>query len=120
MTPSQWLNTIAPQFDATANRTNFIALAETQINRCWFVGKEDYAVALMAAHLLSVFTSTYRKDGTGGSVTSKREGDLSISFASFSSGDSDLNQSSYGLQLQRLMKAGGFILGVTGGCDYVC
>ena len=120
MSVSTTLSTIASQFDSLTSRDEFIALAETQVNRCWFTGKEDYAVALMTAHLISVFTAPYRKDGTGGAITSKREGDLAISFAQASGGDTDLNQTSYGLQFQRIMKSGGFFVGVTGGNDYVC
>jgi len=120
MSVSSMLSVIASQYDSIVSRTDFIALAEAQVTRCWFKGKEDYAVALMTAHLISVFTPNYRKDGTGGAITSKKEGDLTISFAQSQNKDTDLNSTSYGLQFQRLAKAGGFIMSVTGGNDYVC
>ncbi|MGD8707089.1 MAG: DUF4054 domain-containing protein [Nitrosopumilaceae archaeon] len=115
MSVSTILSTIAPQYDSLVSRSEFISLAETQVNRCWFRNKADLAVALMTAHMISVFTSSYRQDGTGGSVTSKREGDLALSFAQSVNGNSDLNQTSYGKQFQSLMKSGGFFIGCTGG-----
>jgi hypothetical protein len=122
MSVSTVLSAIASQFDDASNRTAIIALAEQQVNRCWFKGKEDYAVALMAAHLLALFNSVYRRDGTAGAITSKREGDLAISFASdINKNGNDLDATSYGQQFQRLTKSGGFILGVTGGgANNVC
>jgi hypothetical protein len=72
--------------------------------------------------LLALFNSVYRRDGTAGAITSKREGDLAISFASdINKNGNDLDATSYGQQFQRLTKSGGFILGVTGGgANNVC
>lgn len=120
MSASDILSTIAPQYDTVVNRDEFITLATMQVNTCWFDVKSDYAIALMTAHLISIFTIAFRKDGTGGAITSKREGDLAISFSTGKGNDDDLDQTTYGKQFQRLMKGGNVFLGVTGGNDNGC
>ena len=119
MSASSVLSIIAPQFDTIANRNEYINLAELRVNRCWFREKADLAVALMAAHLITL--NTTRTDGDAGTITSKREGDLSVTYAvTPSNGDSSIGMTHYGLQFKELRDECGFIFGVTGGNDYVC
>lgn len=104
MTIIEILRAIAPEF---ANKTDielqvFINLAELRVSHTVFgvVGsdKRNFAVALMAAHIMSLTT----RDGNGGAITSLREGDLAVSF----NAGSDINSlmsTSYGMQYKQLM-----------------
>jgi hypothetical protein len=123
MSASSVLSVIASKYDSVANRNEFIALAELRVNRCWFGEKADLAVAYMAAHLITLDgENSIRSNGEAGSITSKREGDLAISFSSTSvAGDGeDLNLTHYGVQYQSLASGSGLAIGVTGGNDIVC
>lgn len=104
MSASSTLSVIAPQFNSIANRDEYLSLAELNVNRCLFDSKGDMAVALMAAHMLALNTDPIRQQSGGaGQITSKKEGDLSISFSSASDGSGgDLFLTVYGLQFQRL------------------
>lgn len=118
LTASQILPMIAPQFAAQANLADWIALSRESVNACFFGNNAERAVALYAAHMMTLST---RAGGEAGSIASKREGDLAISFAATGSGlDPDLSQTSYGLQYLQLRKASGAFVGVTGGLDSGC
>ena len=110
------LETIAETYSVNPKVNNFIALAELQTNRCWFGTKADYAVALRTAHMMSMTTSSLRNNGEAGAVSSKKEGDLSITFNT-GTDTSDLSQSHFGKTLMELQKQGGAFTGVTGGND---
>jgi hypothetical protein len=60
--------------------------------------------------------------GGAGPVTSKKEGQLSISYGSTGKNDddSDLGLTKYGRQLQGLINGNIAAVGVTGGCDKGC
>lgn len=119
--PSAYLSIIASQFDGVVNRSEFITMATMQINENWFTDdKYNLAIAYMAAHLITINTDPSFLGSGGGAVISKKEGDLSIGYAAPSSntGDLSLNLTSYGKQLQQLIKQGGFYLGVLNGDTY--
>ena len=113
MSVSTVLTAIAPQYDLETDRATFLSLAENQTSRCFYGNNADLAVALRAAHMMYLKN---RLTGEAGNVSSKKEGDLSQSFASVNSkGDSNLNQSHFGKQLQGLQNSSNLHIHVTGG-----
>ena len=117
---SEILSAIAPEFDAVPGRSTFLGMAESRTSSTFFGGNRSQAVALRAAHMLALSSSgsAERIGGAGGPISSKSEGQLSVSFgfraSSSSSADSDLDQTSFGLQLQGLMRASGASVRVGG------
>ena len=109
------LDMIAPQFASDPNKAEFITLATNRTNENYY-GTTNFslAVAYLAAHMMTL-ADTNRE---AGSVTSKREGDLSISFAAVQdkSGGA-LSLTKYGRQLQQLRKESGAAIGALGGYD---
>lgn len=98
----------------------WLELADVQVNSDVFGAAYPHALALMAQHIGCL--ENRGADGNSGAVTSVREGDLSVSYAQASGGDSYWNSTSYGQQYQALLRqysrrpgiTGGF-MGVTGG-----
>jgi hypothetical protein len=113
---------IAPSLASDPNKALFLTLAVDRVSSCRFAGtKYDLAVALRAAHDLTLAKQTesgLRANGEAGAVTSKREGDLSVSFAGsagVTASNSDLDQTVYGKRLKGLMRGTVPAVGVTGG-----
>lgn len=102
MTASSILSLIAPQYDSTTGRTDFLTLAALSVNTCIFGDKVDLATAYLAAHMIALNTDPARQSGEAGAVTSKKEGDLSISFSNGRSTNEDLGQTSFGRQFLNL------------------
>ncbi len=103
-----------PDLFNDANRSNWIELAELQTDVCTFGTKYSLAVALRACHMYAIGPAN-RSSGESGAVSSEKEGDLSKSYNTGKQ-NSDLDQSSYGRQLQGLIKgmvAGVSVLGAT-------
>lgn len=116
MSASDILSTIAPQFDSDPTRDSNLSLAEQMTNRCFYGAKSDLAVALRAAHTMTLNTSSLRSNGEVGSIVGKKEGDLSISFSSGSTKvKGNLGMTHYGVQLHELMNSCNTFVGVTGG-----
>ena len=114
MSASEVLSAIAPQFDTDPNRDALIVQAEEATSSTHFGSQRERAVALRAAHFLSLYTSSARLDGSGGPVTSKSEGSLSIGFGGAGSNSrSSLAQTSYGQELLDLIKSYP-VAGITG------
>lgn len=91
-------------------------MSEGQTSRCFYGANADRAVALRAAHMLSLDKSVLRTNGETGAISSKKEGDLSIGFvAGAGQGINDLDQTHYGKQLKGLRKGSGSFIGVSGG-----
>ena len=125
MSASAILSVIAPQFDSTPNRTAYIGYATEQVTPCFFVGDSrlDRAIAYMAAHLLTLDTNASVSGLSSGPVTSKREGDLAVSFANMTNiknVDPLLAETSFGRQFLALRNSSGIFIGVTGGNDNGC
>ena len=117
MSASSVLSVIASQYDAYPNRDEFLSLAALRVNRCLFGDKADLATALMAAHFiaLSDSSSTVRQYGESGPVTSKKEGDLSISYGGGGTNNKDdLGLTVFGQQFQGLQTSSGLFMSVTG------
>ena len=110
----------------------FIEMAKERTDREFYGVKYNHAVALMAAHIAFLLGSGTLGAGSGnaeggstGSITSKREGDLSVSYgsgavsaSSGNLGDAELSQTRWGLMLISLRKGCKPFFGVCGsrGC----
>lgn len=120
MSVSSKLSIIAPQFDVDSRRSEIIAFAELQVNATWFDAKYEWAAAYLAAHYLALNpASGGSTEPGGGFIVSKREGDLSVTYAKpavsgTNLSDDSLSQTSFGQQFIQLRNSSNFILGVTG------
>jgi hypothetical protein len=112
MSASTVLDAIAPQFASDAGKTTFLSLAAGRTSSCFFGVNYDLAVALRAAHMM---TLRDRRSGSPGAASSKREGGLAISYSQAQGGDADLGQTHYGRQLEGLINGNIPAVGLTGG-----
>lgn len=107
MTASQTLSAIAPQFDTDPKRQDHLDLASLRTNSRCFGNKYNLAIALRAAHTLTLLQNAQSglSAGGSGSIKSKKEGDLSVTFGGSSDTGvkGDLGQTSYGVELQSLI-----------------
>ena len=120
---SSILDLIAPQFSDDPDKASFIKLARDRTNTCVFGTNTELAVAYRAAHMMAKRDAAKATGGAGGQVASKKEGDLAISYHksdTSKSGDSDLEETSYGNDLLGLIKGNIPAVGVTGGNDDGC
>lgn len=129
-TIDQYLTAIAPAIAADASKDIYIEMATERTNRAFYGVKYNQAVALLAAHIAFLLTAAPGSMGAGsgsaeagsvGTITSKREGDLSVSYGasaiSSSAGsvtDAELAQTRYGLMLLALRKGCKPFMGVLG------
>ena len=116
-TASEILSAIAPQFDDASGRQTFLDLSESRTSSTFFGANRPEAVAYRAAHMADLAASAAVSSGASGPISSKKEGDLAVSFgtSSGSKGDSAyLSQTSYGRMLLDLMRSSGAATGVTG------
>lgn len=133
---NQYLQALAPAVAGDPSAEVYIEMAEERTNRQFYGEKSNQAVALMAAHLAFLFTaaagslgagSGSAEGGTTGTITSKREGDLAVTYGGGASSsvikntsDADLAQTRFGLQLLALRKGCKPFIGVVGGCCRGC
>lgn len=111
---------IAPQLASDPAKTDYISWARDRTNICYYGTQAERAVALRAAHMMTL-DKLVQSSGGSGEIASKREGDLSISYHKSSNGQgSDLSSTGYGRQLIGLMEGSGAFIGVTGGNDNGC
>jgi len=122
MTASQILDLIAPGYKTDPDKASFLVLAQGQTSSCAYGSKYNQAVALRAAHMMTLRDRALGSgNGDGGSVASKKEGDIAISYnTTTNSKNDDLSQTSYGRQLLGLSKGVTPFMGVTGGLDSGC
>lgn len=130
MTENEYIAAIAPGLAADAAALPvFLDMARQRTNAAFYGAKYAQAVALLAAHLWVLTGSSSpaggnAEAGSTGSVASKREGDLSISYSSPASAlasrgaaEAEFAQTRYGLQLLALRKGCGPFIEVPGdGC----
>lgn len=121
MSASAKLSIIAPQYDSTTNRAEFISIAESMVNRCLFGtdDRADLAVAYMAAHLITV---NIIQGGAGtGEISSKKEGDLAVTYKTADTNGDGLTSTGYGKQFMMLVQSSTPFIGVTNGSSiYGC
>lgn len=117
-TASDILSMIASRFDGVANRAQYIELAESRTSSTYYGPNQSQAVALRAAHMMQVNEAANASSGDSmGPVSSKREGDLSVTYGKLDAGstvDADLSSTSYGRQLLGLRRASGTGVMVSG------
>lgn len=119
-TASAIFDIIASQYATDPNKTDYITWARDMTSTCWYGDNTERAIALRAAHMLTL-DKRAQDNGGGGEIASKREGDLAISYHKGNTDDnSDLALTPYGRQLAGLRKASGAFIGVTGGRDDGC
>jgi len=120
LTVTQIFDAYAPAYAGDSSKTNFILLAKDQTNRCFYGTKYNQAVALRAAHMMTL-RDRAASGGGGGAISSMKEGDLAISYAtSATAKNDDLSQTSYGRLLLGLRRGSSPAIGVTGGNDDGC
>lgn len=135
LTIEQYLKAVAPAFAADESASVYIEMAVERTNREFYGEKYNQAVALLAAHIAFLLTGTAGSMGAGsgsseggstGTMTSKREGDLSVTYGTSgvaaSAGsvtDAELSQTRWGLMLLALRKGCKPFMGVLGGLGRV-
>lgn len=106
-----------PGLFSDPGRDIYISLAGQQISSCYFGDNRNLAVALQACHDYTMD----QRGGDAGTISSKKEGDLSVSYSTGGAGSTDLGQTSFGLALRRLIKkSGGGAISVTGAQNIPC
>lgn len=124
LTAAERLRVFLPDMDAGL-AVSYLDMAEEATAPAsaagWDSAGRAMAVALRAAHMYCLDQDVSRSGGAAGAVTSKREGDLAVTFSkdsqATSDSDADLDQTNYGRRLKRLIKTsfvGGFVAGGDG------
>ncbi len=115
-TVDQYLEAICPNLYNADFKSIYVELATESTSEDYFGTKYNYAIALRAAHNYTIDSS--RTDGTGGAITGKTEGRVSIQYWNSipNSDHSGLNQTTYGQKLKALMRSIGapISIGVVG------
>lgn len=93
----------------------WIEASTYRVSRQYFGKAFVYALSLMVMHKAKMEEQS--SEGAAGPATQKREGDISVSYASASAGNAigDLGSTSYGLEYQTLLEQYSPRPGVTGG-----
>lgn len=98
----------SPRLDA------WIEAASLRVSRCYFGKAYVYALSLMVMHKAAL--EDLASEGAAGGITQKREGDISISYASSSgNGNGDLSATTYGQEYITLLEQYSPRPGITGG-----
>ena len=127
----QYLSAVAPAFAMDENKSVYIEMATERTNKGFYGEKYNQAVALLAAHIAFLLTAASGSMGAGsgnweagstGTITSKREGDLSVTYGAGAVSasaadvtDAELSQTRYGLMLLALRKGCKPFMGVLNG-----
>lgn len=98
-TVSAILDAIAPELADAPEKATHIELAEQRVGTV-FAERRNHAVALLAAHTLTMS----ERAGSSGMTTSIKEGQLSEGFSSVSGGQTRLDATSYGAEYQQLKR----------------
>lgn len=112
MSTANKIKILCPALYSDTDRDEYIAMAEELTGRAYFGVYGDQAVALRASHLYALSKRTL---GESGSISSKTEGKLSLSFSSSGMGGDDLSQTNYGMQLKALIQSVGPAISVNEG-----
>lgn len=98
----------APEYVNMPNLNVFIELAENKTNESCMGANYNEAVALLAMHTIALSKRSNSGAAPGGGIASEKEGELSRSYSSSPSmtyTDSNLSQTSWGLELIQLTQA---------------
>lgn len=102
---------------------DYITSAKSQTSACYYGRNYNQAVALLAAHNITLDTDPARSgSAVSGAVAGKKEGGLSVTFSGAAAamsigGDPNLAQTTHGMRLMTLQKGTGPFMGVTGTRD---
>ncbi|MCP3685997.1 MAG: DUF4054 domain-containing protein [bacterium] len=98
MSVTQIIEDIAPEFDTydSDRIARLIVIAQSQLSSSKYGDQYEYATALKVCHMLTISG----RSGSGGSISSEKEGELARSYGS--AGSSLLSTTSYGLLLEEL------------------
>jgi hypothetical protein len=116
MTPAEIIELICPKLYSDSNRDKWIALAETRTSRCFFGANYNQAIALRASHGYSL---SRRNAGEAGSISSRKMGPVSVSFNTGTITGA-LSMTTYGRELQGLVKSAGPGISVIGARGSLC
>lgn len=110
-----YFDAVAPAFANDARYQVFLEIAEDRCDRGYFGDSWTKAMAYLTAHLMEMSS---RNGSESGPVTSRREGDISVTFAAGEQNDSDLYMTTFGKMYIALLngRSQGVIL--SGGCHY--
>jgi len=116
LSASEIFDTIASVYATDPDKSKYLEMAALQTSVCNYGTSYNLAIALRAAHAITVNKSGDFPGGSGGGVVSKKEGDLSISYGNITGkGSVDwLSLTPYGKQLIGLSKGKTLTMGVTG------
>ena len=101
-TPEEFVEIICPSLVTVSGYATYISLAESLTSSGYFGENYAFAVALRASHLYVLNT---KRSGESGYVTAKTEGRLSKSFGGLGNIQSELQMTSYGMQLLDLIRS---------------
>lgn len=119
-TAIDYLTTIAPTLAARSDVNGFMDMARAEMGVAYFGTYFELALAYLTAHKMTLFTNSARASGVAGQVSSKSEGQLSVSFAPIVGGGASaaLNSTSYGVEYNRIRNICSMPgIAVTGGND---
>jgi len=105
-TSLEYFRIIAKQFASVSDAEVEVWLDIAGLNAntaCLMGDRANLALALYAAHLLSLDAANQTGEGGHGNIKSEREGDLSRSYGSSVGDDTWLGLSGYGQQFQNMM-----------------
>lgn len=105
---------LPPEYADSKRLDAWIMGASHHVSACYFKKAYVYALSLLVCHLAAL--ESRGTDGDAGAVTSKREGDISVSYGSTKGDDDDawLSSTSFGQQFLLLRKQYSPRPGVTG------
>jgi len=103
MTALEIITLIYPAFASTSNVSSYITMAEGLTSAAYFRDNYTLAVALRACHMY--YVATYRA-GQVGYITHESAGTLSRTYSGISGTPSNLESSSFGVQLLELINNG--------------
>lgn len=117
MDASTAFDVICPVYKLDPDKATFISMAASRTSLTLFGTNYGLAVALRAAHMMTLART--RIQGDGGAINSRREGDLSIGYSTGSRNKepTELSFTHYGQQLEQMIAESTVMLGVTGGND---
>lgn len=108
-----YFDAVAPAFASDARYPVFLEIAEDRCDRGYFGESWTKAMAYLTAHLMEMSS---RNGSESGPVTSRREGDISVTFAAAEQNDSDLYMTTFGKMYLALLNGRSPGVVLSGGC----
>lgn len=118
MSATSIFDRIASQLKDDPEKSAYIVEAQGQTSQAYYGTNYDLAVALRAAHNMTIDKQSISGASGGGEIASMREGDLGISYHKSDGGSNDndyLNKTNYGIRLLGLRRGTCPSVSVTGG-----